>query len=381
MDAMAYTSALAISLTAKKEGRYEHFAPPISTRELSALIIPGMLGPMATQRATRARQLIPAVSVSRVLSQFRRELGRREGGKEGGGRERRREGRTVVDSVRVVELDNVVLLLLDEEVVGREDRSDRCQHNRVRSHERDLSHSPSGHRSAKEGRRRTKEPAEARTFQGAKAQTPMKTATICPRRILTQRGKSVHRSLADEIELAVMLVVTTSRSQRTSLRSERGERTVSDGPSSGAEEACCTSSARSHPLVNLRATVSAFWDSERKGGTHDIERLPQDLAVDDERAVGRDGAKEGAGAPEGGDEEDLHGRRGLLLAVPTEIPNVARERRPRPCSSSALQPKAKSEERTHACRDSRHESVPGVQSLERRSSAEDRTSLVSSFVD
>ena len=83
MDAMAYTSALAISLTAKKEGRYEHFAPPISTRELSALIIPGMLGPMATQRATRARQLIPAVSVSRVLSQFRRELGRREGGKEG----------------------------------------------------------------------------------------------------------------------------------------------------------------------------------------------------------------------------------------------------------------------------------------------------------
>lgn len=44
--------------------------------------------------------------------------------------------------------------------------------------------------------------ADARTFQGANAQTPTTTANICPRKMLTHLGKSEARSLADEMELS-----------------------------------------------------------------------------------------------------------------------------------------------------------------------------------
>jgi hypothetical protein len=46
--------------------------------------------------------------------------------------------------------------------------------------------------------------AEARTFQGAKAQQGMMRTRIWERRILRYLGKRVQRSLAALIELAVM---------------------------------------------------------------------------------------------------------------------------------------------------------------------------------
>lgn len=104
----------------------QHLAPPILMLEFSAWIMPGMLGPMATTRATRARQLIPNVSALFLEVSS----GSRNGVK---------EKRTVVDPTRVVQLDNVVLLPLDEEVIGCEDRSDGSEDDRIGSHERDLS--------------------------------------------------------------------------------------------------------------------------------------------------------------------------------------------------------------------------------------------------
>jgi hypothetical protein len=57
----------------------------------------------------------------------------------------------------------------------------------------------------------------------------------------------------------------------------------------------------------------------------DIKRLPQDLTVDRESAVGGYGAKEGTGAPEEGDEEDLESCGGLFLGVTGEISDLGVE--------------------------------------------------------
>lgn len=131
------------------------------------------------------------------------------------------------------------------------------------------------------------------------------------------------------------------------------------------------------------ATASAPSESEGKeGGTHDIERLPEHLAIDDKGAVRSDGAEQGASAPQGRDEEDLSRRRGLLLAVPTKVADIARESRPGPCARASVSKLgARERRRTHAGGDGGHERVPGVESLERRSSTQDRSSLITSFVD
>ena len=51
---------------------------------------------------------------------------------------------------------------------------------------------------------RTKLEAEASTFQGTKPQTPIVTAMNCPRRMSMYFGASDTRSLAAEIEFAVL---------------------------------------------------------------------------------------------------------------------------------------------------------------------------------
>jgi hypothetical protein len=48
--------------------------------------------------------------------------------------------------------------------------------------------------------------AEARIFQGTKAQLPRKAARICPLRMLMYRGQKAMRSLAAEMELAAMFM-------------------------------------------------------------------------------------------------------------------------------------------------------------------------------
>ena len=111
--------------------------------------------------------------------------------------------------MRFIQLVDVDLSVFGDEEVERHECGYRSQNYRVRSHECKLRNQlyvfgfaecvSSGQR-----REHTKFEAEFNTFQGAKPHTPTVTAMTCPRLISIYLGARLVRSLAADIEFAVL---------------------------------------------------------------------------------------------------------------------------------------------------------------------------------